>query len=40
MEVRFSCEDTFRSDPAELLEIYAAIDELGVDRVGLADTVG
>ncbi|EDQ85285.1 uncharacterized protein MONBRDRAFT_34312 [Monosiga brevicollis MX1] len=40
MEVRFSCEDTFRSDRTELLDIYAAIDELGVNRVGLADTVG
>ena len=40
MEVRFSCEDTFRSDRDELLEIYSAVDKLGVDRVGLADTVG
>ncbi len=40
LEVRFSCEDTFRSNTHELLEIYAAIDKLGVNRVGLADTVG
>lgn len=40
MEVRFSCEDTFRSNRQELLDIYAAVDELGVHRVGLADTVG
>ena len=40
MEVRFSCEDTFRSNRDELLEIYKAVDDLGVNRVGLADTVG
>ncbi|EGD82770.1 homocitrate synthase [Salpingoeca rosetta] len=40
LEVRFSCEDTFRSDKSELLDIYAAVDALGVDRIGLADTVG
>eukprot|EP00039_Didymoeca_costata_P013869 m.217610 g.217610 ORF g.217610 m.217610 type:complete len:567 (-) comp15888_c0_seq9:1087-2787(-) len=40
LEIRFSCEDTFRSDPTDLLTIYKAVDEMGVDRVGLADTVG
>jgi len=40
LEVRFSCEDTFRSDRTDLLKIYKAVDALGVDRVGLADTVG
>lgn len=40
VEVRFSCEDTFRSDPTDLLRIYKAMDAFGVDRVGLADTVG
>ncbi len=40
VEVRFSCEDTFRTDPADLIQIYAAVDALGVDRVGIADTVG
>ncbi len=40
VEVRFSCEDAFRTDPADLLRIYTAIDALGVDRVGIADTVG
>ncbi len=39
-EVRFSSEDAFRSDPAELRELFLAIDALGVDRVGVADTVG
>ena len=38
--VRFSSEDTFRSEKKDLLRIYAAADEVGVDRVGLADTVG
>jgi homocitrate synthase len=39
-EARFSTEDSFRSDPEDLLRIYSAIDRAGVDRVGLADTVG
>jgi len=39
-EVRFSSEDTFRSEEVDLLKVYQAVDELGVDRVGLADTVG
>lgn len=38
--VRFSSEDTFRSDRRDLLAIYAAADAAGVSRVGLADTVG
>ena len=40
IEVRFSSEDSFRSDEADLLRIYAAVDQLGVNRVGIADTVG
>jgi homocitrate synthase len=40
LEVRFSCEDAFRSEPGDLLAIYAAAERLGVHRVGLADTVG
>lgn len=39
-EVRFSSEDTFRSEEVDLLKVYQAVDALGVDRVGLADTVG
>jgi homocitrate synthase len=39
-EVRFSSEDTFRSEEADLLRVYQAVDTMGVDRVGLADTVG
>jgi len=39
-EVRFSSEDTFRSEEEDLLRVYQAVDELGVNRIGLADTVG
>ncbi len=40
VQVRFSAEDTFRSQESDLLEIYKAVDSMGVNRVGLADTVG
>lgn len=40
LSVRFSSEDTFRSEKGDLLTVYAAADRAGVDRVGLADTVG
>jgi len=40
VEARFSCEDTFRSDPTDVLRVYQAMEKLGVVRVGLADTVG
>jgi len=39
-EVRFSSEDSFRSDLVDLLRIYREVDKLGVNRVGIADTVG
>ncbi|MEK6620383.1 MAG: homocitrate synthase [Chloroflexota bacterium] len=39
-EVRFSSEDTFRSTEGDLLRVYKAVDGMGVDRVGVADTVG
>ncbi len=39
-EVRFSTEDSFRSELDDILRIYAAVAEVGVDRVGIADTVG
>ncbi|KAI8367594.1 homocitrate synthase [Radiomyces spectabilis] len=39
-EVRFSTEDSFRSDLVDLLSVYKAVDKIGVDRVGIADTVG
>ena len=40
LEVRFSSEDSFRSDLVDLLTLYRAVDAAGVDRVGVADTVG
>jgi homocitrate synthase len=40
VEVRFSTEDSFRSNLVDLLTIYRAVDEVGVDRLGVADTVG
>jgi homocitrate synthase len=40
LEVRFSTEDSFRSDLVDLLAIYQTVDRLGVNRVGIADTVG
>jgi homocitrate synthase len=40
VEVRFSSEDSFRSDLVDLLSLYRAVDKAGVNRVGIADTVG
>ncbi len=40
VEVRFSCEDSFRTDLADLIRIYRAVETMGVQRIGLADTVG
>jgi homocitrate synthase len=40
VQVRFSCEDAFRTDPNILVDLYGAMDLLGVHRVGIADTVG
>jgi homocitrate synthase len=41
VELRFSTEDSFRSEEAELLRVYLAVDKLGVvNRLGIADTVG
>ncbi|KAI0514697.1 homocitrate synthase [Xylaria bambusicola] len=40
VEVRFSSEDSFRSDLVDLLVLYQAVDKAGVNRVGIADTVG
>ena len=39
-EVRFSSEDSFRSTEGDLLKVYTAVDRMGVNRVGVADTVG
>lgn len=40
IEIRFSSEDSFRSDLVDLLSLYSAVDKVGVNRVGIADTVG
>jgi homocitrate synthase len=40
VEVRFSSEDSFRSDLVDILTLYQAVDKAGVHRVGIADTVG
>lgn len=40
LEIRFSSEDSFRSDIVDLLNIYKTVDKIGVNRVGIADTVG
>ncbi|KAF5716620.1 Homocitrate synthase [Fusarium mundagurra] len=40
VEVRFSSEDSFRSDLVDILTLYKAVDKAGVNRVGVADTVG
>lgn len=40
LQIRFSAEDTFRSQEADLMAVYRAVSALGVHRVGLADTVG
>ncbi|MEP7284189.1 MAG: homocitrate synthase [Chloroflexota bacterium] len=39
--LRFSTEDSFRSNEADLLRVYLAVAQLGVtNRFGVADTVG
>ena len=40
LEIRFSSEDSFRSDIVDLLSLYRAVNRVGVHRVGVADTVG
>ncbi len=40
VEMRFSTEDSLRSDPQDLYRVYAAVDHMGYHRVGIADTVG
>jgi len=40
VDVRFSTEDSFRSDPEDIFRVYEAVDAIGVNRVGIADTVG
>lgn len=40
IEVRFSGEDSFRSNFDDILKLYSTVDQLGAHRVGIADTVG
>lgn len=40
VEVRFSCEDAFRTPARDVVRIAQLADSIGVDRIGLADTVG
>jgi len=40
LKTRFTVEDGSRADPKFLLEICKAIEEVGVDRISLPDTVG
>lgn len=40
VELRFSTEDSFRSEESDLFRVYLAVDQVGVDRFGIADTVG
>jgi homocitrate synthase len=40
VEMRFSTEDSLRSEPEDLFRVYEAVDQIGVHRVGIADTVG
>ncbi len=41
IELRFSTEDSFRSEEKDLMRVYLAVDKLGVvNRLGIADTVG
>ncbi len=40
VEMRFSTEDSLRSNPEDLFAVYEAVDAIGINRVGIADTVG
>ncbi len=40
IEIRFSTEDSFRSEESDLFRVYLAVDRVGVNRFGIADTVG
>jgi len=40
VEVRFSAEDAFRTGEADVLSVHRVAEQLGVHRVGIADTVG
>ena len=40
VEMRFSTEDSLRSNREDLFRVYEAVEKMGVHRVGVADTVG
>ncbi|KAK1598651.1 homocitrate synthase mitochondrial precursor [Colletotrichum navitas] len=40
LEVGFFTEDSFRSNLVDILSVYKAVDTIGVNRVGVADTIG
>lgn len=40
LKMRFTVEDGSRADPEFLMQVCKAIDEVGVDRISLPDTVG
>lgn len=40
IEIRFSSEDSFRSDRVDLLTLYSAVEKVGVNGVRIADSVG
>src|SRR4030042_1793207 len=40
LEVRFSAEDAFRSEVADLLAVYEAAERMGVHPGSVADTLG
>ena len=40
LNIRFTVEDGSRADPAFLIKVCKAIEEAGVDRISLPDTVG
>ncbi len=40
VEMRFSTEDSLRSERQDIFRVYEAVEKMGVHRVGVADTVG
>ncbi|MBI9043276.1 MAG: homocitrate synthase [Anaerolineaceae bacterium] len=40
IESRFSTEDSLRSEFDDIISLYEMVDQLGVNRVGIADTIG
>ncbi len=40
VKIAFSCEDGTRTPPATLMRMYALVESLGVNRIGITDTLG